>query len=99
MGVRDYILQPMTAQGVRRRYTAFLCSLFTSGKNWLSKVDCGGVPLAEWWYNHLNTDVTESKPDPNRSKFYGEVVEGAEVRNSAASKPELLLENLIAEAI
>ena len=48
---------------------------------------------------HLNADATKSEPDPNRSKFYGEVVEGAKVLNSAASEPEPLLENPIAGAI
>ena len=55
--------------------------------------------LAEWWYMFLNADATESEPGPNRSKFYGEVVEGAKVRNLASSEPELLLENPITEAI
>ena len=66
---------------------------------WLSKADRGGVPLAEWWYEHLNAHATESKPGPNRSKFYGEVVEGAKVWDSAASEPEPLLENPIAETM
>ena len=76
-----------------------MCSLFTCGKKWLANVDRGEVNLAEWWYMHLNADATKSEPDPNRSKFYGEVVEGAKVLNSAASEPEPLLENPIAEAI